>query len=476
MTGKSGDFNQDKPESENNNENLPDIESELFTIAGSDEKSSPIVKTDEPPELKPSRPGSVEKIMDEIGSFKAFDTRSLESEGSFDGLKSVDLGLSEDVFGISGNEVVKAKSPVISAEQKPEPVVEIRDEDIPSLGAEIDDDGDLDIPEELTKPGILKRNTTGGNLAVIPRETDTNDNYGYKPDAGSILLEKHRSGFTGVMKVVTGSWNYVLWWHGGMLGDIDNYGFLLADILKKTGFDERVVSDIAKQPLDPVETARRRHLIRDGDEKRYMNKCRQAGFEELFRENVNFTCEFNQSFSFNFVLPTINPLPLIVKGIVENYPPSLSFALSEGEEPSGINNEVWDLLKFSEYLDPLWVRAVELFRTGKNWREATIYSGISDREAENLACALRLCGALNPKLVSRNNHQQTTRGRFFNLLEKISIQTPEVFFGGTDAKARSNYREYLLFLAEMPLKMQSFLHDEITWLKKEMEQKLQDIT
>lgn len=475
MTEKSGDFNPDKPESENHNENLPDIESELFTIAGSDNKSGQVRNTEDPPEIKPSRPGTIEKIMDEIGSFKSFEAGSLESEGSFDGMKSVDLGISEDVFGISGDVVQKGKIEP-PQEVKYEPALEIRDEDIPDVGAGIEEDPDFDVPEELTKPGILKRNTTGGNLAVIPRETDTNDTSGYKPDAGSILLEKHRSGFTGIMKVVTGSWNYVLWWHGGMLGDIDNYGFILADILKKSGFDERAVSDIAKPVLDPVETARRRHLIREGDEKRYMNKCRQAGFEELFRENVSFTCDFNQSFSFNFVLPVVNPLPLIVKGIVENYHPSLSFALSEGEEPSGINNEVWDLLKFSEYLDPLWIRAVELFRSGKNWKEASIYSGISDREGENLACALRLCGALNPKLFSRNNHQQTTRGRFFNLLEKISIQSPEVFFGGTDAKARSNYREYLLFLAEMPLKMQSFLHDEITWLKREMERKLLDIT
>ncbi|MBN2723541.1 MAG: hypothetical protein JXR95_05655 [Deltaproteobacteria bacterium] len=434
------------------------IDEELFTIAGGDKGISSESENEE--KFENSSGGVVTGPMEDISSFRSFDPPDLGVESSissFDGLRPEDIGISDEVFQVETDEPSHDESEV---------------DEVSEFG-EIPESGFKDYPEELTKPGILRRNTTGN---VVKNEPEREDSSVAFTDTAEYILDKHKSGFSGIMKVVSGSSNYILWWYNGLLGDIDNYGGILSDILKSSGFDDRVVSDLAKPVYDPLEIARRRHLIRDGDENNFLAKCRQKGFLGLFQENVKFSCDSNQSFSLNFRLPLIHPIPLIIKGVVENYHPALSYALGNGEEPGSILESQWNEIKHSEFLDPLWVRTVELFRGGKTWKESSVYGGISEKESENLLYSLRLTSCMNPPVKYGINHYLNIRTRFYSLMERINSDTPEEFFEGTDAKARSNYRELLLFLAEMPLKMQNFIYSDIVYLKKEMERKLQEVT
>jgi hypothetical protein len=321
----------------------------------------------------------------------------------------------------------------------------------------------------INEPNMIEETNPGKKIVHNSKseEVVNNDNWLKKEFARS-LVNAHEKGFTGSLQISGNHETLIVFWENGFIGDIEGYGHILAKLLAYEGVKHHITRDLLRSSGSPIKNAIKRNLIRKKDRNKWALRCIEEGFVSAITEKSKVKFDPSSSMSMNFQLQLIDPKPLILRGIVENYSAATAWARGGGISPKMVNEDLFYELISGYSFDPLWIRVVELFKNGLEWSEAAIRGGITNEEGESLAYGLRLLKVLSPDIPQNIPPEEIERQRIIETLNKIRNSAFHKLFHDNSAKNRRKLKDLRVMLNNLPDKLKLYLIQEIQEIKKEL--------
>ncbi|MGM0597731.1 MAG: hypothetical protein ACQES9_11915 [Myxococcota bacterium] len=469
----SPNFQNDYPD---NNNSLPNLDSDIFTIAGKDNK-------DDTAKLKTEKTEALPEDSDYISqeSDLNIDDQTLGIQGDEDSLeleeKSEDLITSEGKSSVdSSNNLTNIPSLDETFHNKNSSKIKVEK----LINIDYAEENEVNPPKYKTEndetvinnTSLIEKTNPGKKIVQKSEDYEaTKDSEDWlKEEFARSLFNAHEKGFTGSLQISGNNETLIVFWENGFIGDIEGYGHILTRLLAYEGVKHHITRDLLRSSGSPLKNAIKRNLIKKKDRNKWALRCIEEGFVSAITEKSKVKFDPSSSMSMNFQLQLIDPKPLILRGIVENYSVATSWARGGGISPVIVNEDLFYELISGYSFDPLWIRVVELFKNGLEWSEAAIRGGITIEEGESLAYGLRLLKVLSPDIPQSIPHEEIERQKIIENLNKIKNSAFHKLFHDNSAKNRRKLKDLKVMLNNLPDKLKLYLDQEIQEIKNELSQ------